>query len=153
MEVFRIAKTKYIRDLTGSGPRTYGGRWNHKGVGLVYTSESRSLAAIEFLVHVPVSIAPKDISIITIEIPKKISRKNIDLKDLPKNWRENLPPEEIARMGSDWANSKESLLLRVPSAIIQNEYNILINPMHPDIGLLKLSKPERFSFDLRLFRN
>jgi RES domain-containing protein len=146
MQVFRIAKTKYIKDLTGAGSRTYGGRWNHKGVGLIYTSESRSLAALEFLVHVPASIAPKDLGIVAFDIPPQVKPKKLDLAILPPNWRQNPPPEKLASIGTQWAQSKESLLLRVPSAIIENEFNVLINPLHPDLKLIKLSKPEPFCF-------
>ena len=152
MLVFRIAKTKYIKDLTGIGSRTYGGRWNRKGVGLIYTSESRSLAALEFLVHVPASIAPKDLSIVTLDIPPQVKPKKLDSVILPPNWRQNPPPEELAAIGTDWALSRESLLLRVPSAIIENEFNVLINPSHPDLKLIKLSKPEPFVFDERLLK-
>jgi len=152
MQVFRIAKTKYIKDLTGVGSRAYGGRWNRKGVGLIYTSESRSLAALEFIVHVPASIAPKHLSIITFDIPPQVKPKKLDLAILPSNWRESPPPEELAFIGNDWALSRESLLLLVPSAIIENEFNVLINPSHPDLKLLRLSKPEPFVFDERLFK-
>jgi len=152
MQLFRIAKTKYIKDLTGAGSRTYGGRWNRKGVGLIYTSESRSLAALEFLVHVPASIAPKDLSIVAFDIPHRVKTKKLDLAILPSNWRQNPSPEELASIGTDWALSRESLLLRVPSAIIENEFNVLINPSHPDLKLIKLSKPEPFVFDERLLR-
>jgi RES domain-containing protein len=152
MQVFRIAKTKYIKDLTGAGSRTYGGRWNRKGVSLIYTSESRSLAALEFLVHVPASIAPKDLNIVTLDISSQVKPKKLDLAILPRNWRESPPPEELAAIGTEWALSKESLLLRVPSAIIENEFNVLINPSHPDLKLIKLSKPEPFVFDERLIK-
>ncbi|HWP91452.1 MAG TPA: RES family NAD+ phosphorylase [Thermodesulfobacteriota bacterium] len=153
MQLFRIAKTKYIKDLTGAGSRTYGGRWNRKGVGLIYASESRSLAALEFLVHVPASIAPRDLSIVTLDIPPQVKPKKLDLAILPPNWRQNPPPEELATIGTEWAQSNESLLLRVPSAIIENEFNVLINPSHPDLKLIKLSKPEPFVFDERLIKS
>ncbi len=152
MQVFRIAKTKYIKDLTGVGSRAYGGRWNRKGIGLIYTSESRSLAALELIVHAPASIAPKHLSIITFDIPPQVKPKKLDLAILPPNWRESPPPEELGSIGTDWALSRESLLLRVPSTIIENEFNILINPLHPDLKLLRLLKPEPFVFDERLFR-
>jgi RES domain-containing protein len=153
MQLFRIAKTKYIKDLTGAGSRKYGGRWNRKGVGLIYASESRSLAALEFLVHVPASIAPRDLSIVTLDIPPRVKPKKLDLAILPPNWRQSPPPEELATIGTEWAQSNESLLLRVPSAIIENEFNVLINPSHPDLKLIKLSKPEPFVFDERLIKS
>lgn len=151
MRVFRLAKTQYINDLSGMGPRLYGGRWNQKGTGLLYTSESRSLAALEFLVHLPMSIAPRDLSIIFFDIPETITLQEIPESSLPKNWREYPPPEVLATMGTKWVHSGESLLLRVPSAVIRQEFNILINPGHQDFGLLKASPPAAFTFDERLF--
>lgn len=73
MRVYRIAKTKYIHDLSGAGARIYGGRWNNKGVGLLYTSENRALATVEHLGHVPLSIVPNELSIATIQIPDDLT--------------------------------------------------------------------------------
>jgi RES domain-containing protein len=140
--VNRIAKTclrashrqaKYIRDLLGTGARIYGGRWNQKGVGILYTSENRALATVEYLVHVPLSIVPGDLSIATIQIPDDISPKEIAISDLPANWRDYPAPPELAELGTQWALTNETLLLRVPSAVVEGEFNILINPLHPDI--------------------
>ena len=72
MEVFRIAKTRYVADLAGTGARLYGGRWNYEGVSLIYTSTTRALATVEFLVHVPIGLIPKGLGIATIELPDDI---------------------------------------------------------------------------------
>ena len=93
MRVYRIAKTKYIRDLSGTGARMYGGRWNKKGVGILYTSENRALATVEYLVHVSSSIVPAELSIAMIQIPDDISPKEISISDLPANWRDYPAPE------------------------------------------------------------
>lgn len=133
MFVYRIAKKNHIRDLSGIGARLYGGRWNRKGIGIVYTSESRALSLVEFLVNVPFSILPNKLCIATVEIDDQIHPKEIPLGDLPKNWHKFPAPLELAEIGSKWAVSNESLALRVPSAVVPHEFNILINPSHPDM--------------------
>ena len=87
MVLYRIAQTTYIDDLSGSGPRLYGGRWNPKGIGVIYTSESRALAALEFFVHLSRTIIPPGLSLASIEIPDKESGKEITMEELPRNWR------------------------------------------------------------------
>jgi len=134
------------------GARLYGGRWNNKGIGIVYTSENRSLATVEYLVHVPISLIPGDLSIASIEIPNLIKPKVVLPGDLPNNWRDYPPPQELAEIGANWASSVDTLLLRVPSAVVENEFNILINPQHPDIKRITISKIEKFRFDTRLLR-
>ena len=77
MIVYRISKTKNIKDLSGTGARIFGGRWNNKGVSIIYASESRALATLEYLVHVPLSLMPTDLSLAAIKIPDSIVPKNI----------------------------------------------------------------------------
>ena len=150
MQLFRIANTRYINDLTGTGARIYGGRWNHKGTGVIYTSENRSLATVEYLVHVPLSIVPGDLSIACLEIPDRIIPKQISLTDLPPNWRDYPAPPELADLGTNRALANESLLLRVPSAVVENEFNVLINPMHLDMSYVAILHVESYTFNKRL---
>jgi RES domain-containing protein len=152
MIVYRIAKTRHIRDLSGMGALLYGGRWNNNGTGIVYTFENRSLATEGYLVHVPISIIPHDLSIASIEIPDLIKPKHILPADLPKNWRDYPPLPELAEIGTKWELSNETLLLRVPSAVVENEFNILINPHRPDMKRISISNIEEFRFDTRLVR-
>lgn len=153
MHVFRIAKTTYARDLTGTGARLKGGRWNTKGVGVIYTSETRSLAILEFLVHVPFAFLPAGLSLTQISVPNNVTINKISKTKLPKNWRDSPPPVELADLGADWALSQETPLLRVPSVIVEHEYNFILNPLHPDIRKIKISKIEPFVFDDRLFNS
>jgi RES domain-containing protein len=83
----------------------HGGRWNKKGVGILYTSENRALSTVEYLVHVPSSIVPTELSIATIQIPDDIRKKEISISDLPANWRDYPEPEELAFLGTRWALS------------------------------------------------
>lgn len=152
MRLYRIAKTEQITDLSGIGARLYGGRWNHRGVAVVYASESRSLATVEYLVHLPQPFAPVNLSLAVIEIPDDVVPEEISTSALPKNWRNFPAPSKLADLGTSWARKKSSLLLRVPSAVVPNECNVLINPAHPDMSRVILAEMERFSFDSRLLR-
>ena len=150
MFLYRISKRAHIKDLSGSGARLYGGRWNHRGVPLVYTSESRSLATVEFLVHVSLPNAPGDLSMATLEVPDNIAPKELVPSSLPKNWRDSPAPIELADLGTQWARSNTSLLLRVPSAVVEDEHNMLINPVHEDLSRVKLVKFLPCKLDKRL---
>ena len=119
---------------------------------LVYTSESRSLATVEFLVHVSLPNAPGDLSMATLEVPDNIAPKKLAPSSLPKNWRDSPAPIELADLGTQWARSNTSLLLRAPSAVVEYEYNILINPLHEDSSRVKLVKVVPFKLDERLMR-
>ena len=152
MFLYRISKNAYIRDLTGAGARLYGGRWNHRGVPLIYTSESRSLATVEYLVHLSLPEAPRDLSMATLEVPDDIAPEPLGLSLLPRNWRESPAPVKLADLGTEWARSRTSLLLRVPSAVIEHEHNMLINPAHDGMYRVELVKVEPYQFDERLMR-
>ena len=152
IKLFRISTSKHINDITGTGARMYGGRWNHAGYPVVYTSDSRSLAALEFLVHVPMAFAPENLSIVEINIQKNIERESINESRLPLNWRNYPAPEQLANLGANWIKSKSSLLLDIPSSVVEKEVNTLINPLHPDIKFVNLSNIDKFSFASRLFK-
>ena len=152
IKLFRISTSEHINDITGMGARIYGGRWNHTGYPAVYTSGSRSLAALEFLVHVPMALAPENLSIVEINIQENIERESINESQLPSNWRDYPAPEQLANIGTNWIKSKSSLLLDIPSAVVEKEVNTLINPLHPDIKFVDLINIEKFSFDSRLFK-
>ena len=150
IKLFRIGLSEHISDMTGTGAKIYGGRWNHAGYPVVYASGNRALAALEFLVHVPMALAPDNLKIVEINIQKKIKRKSIKKNQLPSNWQNYPAPEELANMGTNWIKSKSSLLFDVPSSVVDKEINTLINPLHPDIQFVKLVNIENFTFDPRL---
>lgn len=152
IKLFRISTSQHINDITGTGARIYGGRWNHAGYPVVYVSGSRSLAALEFLVHVPMALAPEDLSIVEINIHKNVKRVSIKESQLPLNWRDYPAPEQLANIGTNWIKSKSSLLLDIPSAVVDKEINTLINPLHPDIIHVNVAIVKGFSFDPRLLK-
>ena len=153
MHLFRIAKTVYIRDLSGAGPRRYGGRWNHKGTAVLYAAETRSLATLEYLVHVPLSYEPLDLSVATLVVPDGVSVRELGLSELPADWNRFPVPSRLADLGSEWVLGNESLLLRVPSAVVDDEFNVVINPGHPEMAEVTVEDVTTYAFDERLLRH
>jgi RES domain-containing protein len=150
--VYRIVPARHARDLSGKGASLTGGRWNAKDTAVIYTSESRSLAAMEFLVHVSLTDIPQEIKIVSIGIPDMNIPNQINPSDLPRDWRTHPAPFSLAEIGSRWAFGMGSLLLRVPSAVMIHEFNILINPIHPDMKSVKIIDVESFAYDARLHK-
>jgi RES domain-containing protein len=152
VQVYRITASRYSRDLSGTGARLHGGRWNPQGISVVYTAESRALATVEYLVHVPLSLVPRDLSLVTLHIPDRLPCKTMAIADLPANWRDYPLLPALANLGAQWVTALETLLLRVPSAAVAQEYNVLINPLHPDMPHLTIAQVEPYQFDARLLR-
>ena len=152
MILFRIAKRKYVEDLSGEGARLFGGRWNPKGTNVIYTAESRSLATVEYLVHLPMSLIPVDIYLAEIHVPDHVNCAQIDPETLPEDWTTSPPPFSLSRKGEEWIRSHESLLLRVPSAVVRMEWNVLINPNHESASEITIASIAPFSFDDRLLK-
>ena len=152
MHLFRIAKTVYIRDLSGAGPRRFGGRWNHKGTAVIYAAESRSLATLEYLVHVPLPYEPLGLSIAALCVPDGASTRAFSLSELPADWNRFPAPSGLADLGSEWVRGNQSLLLRVPSAVVDDEFNLVINPAHPEMADVSIEDVTPYAFDERLVR-
>lgn len=152
MQVYRLAKAKHIRDLSGSGARLAGGRWNQKGTAVLYAAENRALATVEFLVHVPIAILPKNLKMATLEVPDAAPQTTVSVKILPPSWDQYPPPPELAKIGTDWVAANSHLLLYVPSAVVPGEHNVLINPSHPDMKHVRILKVEAYKFDQRLLQ-
>lgn len=152
MIVYRLCKKAYANDLSGRGAETTGGRWNSKGTAVVYTSASRALCTVEIVVHVPAGIIPKDFCLVSISFPENTRILTLDPKDLPDNWTKNPPPASTQKIGNTFIANHEALILKVPSSIIPEEWNYLINPAHKDFKKVKITAIEPFSFDARLFK-
>lgn len=151
MQVYRIAKQKYIKDLSGIGAKTVGGRWNPKGIAVLYTSTSAALSALEVLAHLPAAYFPDDMAIATITVPDELVT-TINIETLPVNWNKIPVPIEIQNFAVSWITEEKYLGLKVPSIIIPKEENLLVNPLHPKFGEIKLVDIEPFSFDTRLLK-
>jgi RES domain-containing protein len=152
MIVYRLGKAKYSKDLSGAGAERTGGRWNSKGVPLLYTSASRALCVTEIAVHVPLGILPKNYNLTAIEVPDKAAVAEIEILNLPFDWKSFPYPDSTKIPGDNFVTSASHLVLKVPSAVVQGDYNYLINPRHAGFAAVKIVSVEPFEFDERLFK-
>lgn len=153
MQVWRIQKRRWVRSaFNGEGASRSGGRWNHKGDPVVYTSASLSLAALELLVHLEPGDLPEDLVSLEARLPDDVRVEWIRPERLPGNWRNYPAPAVLQEIGSEWIRSGRSLVLAAPSAIIPFEHNVLIQPRHPEFSRIRIGKPQPFRLDSRLWR-
>lgn len=149
MEVFRISREIHARTLSSSGSAN---RWNTKGQQVIYTGSSRSLSSLELVVNRG-SVQPAStykVMVISIADDDYLI-KQMQSKDLPLNWRTLAGYSALQKIGSSWYKSQETLVLKVPSAIIIYEYNYIINTEHPDFGSnVQLVRTEDYFWDSRL---
>lgn len=152
MNVYRITREKYTNDLSGTGAKIYGGRWNPIGMSALYASETRALSILELLVHTPKDVIPPNYKLLTIEIPFDQVSQLITVKSLPDDWRKNPGIDELKEIGENLLLKENNLAIRVPSVIVPSEYNIVINPSHSDMSKVKVIEIEDFEFDGRLLK-
>lgn len=145
MQVFRLARYAQRYDLSGYGALLYGGRWNLRGTSLLYTAETRSLAIMEVLVHLTSEELPADMYMLTLEVPDTASRTELLVADMPPDWRRTRSLQPTASLGHAWLEAGTTLALRVPSVVVPQEHNLLLNPAHPEFTQVKLAaEPELF---------
>lgn len=147
MEVFRIALSKFANELRATGLEN---RWNYKGQKVIYAAASRSLACLECLVHSSGETLLRCFSVMVIHVPDDLYVENIDISKLPEDWNVRSRPAECQKTGAEWVASQRAPLLRVPSAVVRNEYNYVINVSHPSFLKIRLIASEPFLFDKRL---
>ena len=147
---WRIIKSRFAADaFSGEGARLYGGRWNSPGIAIVYTASSVSLATLELLVHLDNTSVLPSFSICPVDFNDSLVEL-LDLTTLPRDWHQSPPPTSLQTIGDDWISRGSSVVLRVPSAVIENENNYLINPAHTDFKKLVIGSMEAFKLDSRL---
>lgn len=151
MIVFRLSKSKHAKDLSGKGAEKFGGRWNSKGVAILYSSDSRALCTAEIAVHTPLGILPTDYELTTIQIPENTIIPELEISELPKNWKAIPHSHATQEIGDRFIDDDHFLAIKVPSAVVQGEFNYLINPSHADFKSITILKTEAFTFDERLF--
>jgi len=151
MIVYRLAREKYKDDLSGKGAEITGGRWNSKGTALIYTSSSRALCVTEIAVHTPLGIIPEDYFLISIFIPEDIPTAAYNEKKLPEDWNSYPHGNATQIIGDNFVKDEKYIVLKVPSATVQGDYNYLINPRHKLINKIKIKETALFTFDERLF--
>jgi len=150
---WRIVKKRQAANaFSGEGARLYGGRWNRRGTPVVYAADSLALAALEQFVH----LAGRHVAIrfvsFRVEIPVGLAVEILGAGEIPRNWRQEPPPDETKDIGSAWAKRATSAVLRVPSVIVPVEHDYVLNSFHQDFARIQVSNPEPFGFDPRLWK-
>lgn len=141
MIVYRVTRSLH-QELDGEGARRSGGRWNSPGTSVVYASGSRALAALEYLVHIDVDEVPDDLVLMSVEVPGELSVENV-ANDVAISAKGRA-------MGDTWARDARTVMLCVPSRLIPEEWNYLINPGHASASEVRIVHVRPFVFDERL---
>ena len=149
MTVFRICNSQYSDDISGTGAKNFGARWNSKGLPMLYVTEHISLAVLEMLVHVDFKEVQIPMSILDIRLPETVEIKEIKLSKLKSNWITDLSYTRF--IGDEFIRNHKDLVLKVPSAVVQEENNFLINPLHADFKKIKITQSRILNTDRRLF--
>jgi RES domain-containing protein len=149
MIVYRITDCKYINDLSGVGAALYGGRWNSKDTHVVYTAQSGALALLEAVVHIG-KVPANGYCMATINIPDD-SISSFPLSQLPEDWAGNPPPDYLRVIGDHFINAGKYLVLKIPSVLMMEEHNYLLNPRHPEFKKVKIISQRPVRVDGRLF--
>jgi RES domain-containing protein len=152
MRLWRLADPRFARDLSGEGSRLFGGRWNAPGVAVAYTSEHLSLAVLETLAHLPGPLRERlpPRMAVEIEIPDDAPVSAVNA--LPHKLKPEALSAWCQSKGSAWLSAGEALLLRVPSVLVPQEFNVVINVRHPAMRHVRIVKTTRFAVDGRLLR-
>lgn len=149
MIVYRITNSLYKDDISGYGASIKGARWNSPGISMLYTSEHISLCALEMLVNILLAEVKLNFHLLHISVPDSASIATVAAQKLKQTWRED---EDYTNfIGNEFCKNKDSMLLKVPSSVITEEYNYLINPAHTDFKKVKILNSKPFIFDQRLF--
>jgi RES domain-containing protein len=152
MEVYRLSRERFARQLSGKGAALRGARWNSAGVEVIYVATNRSLAMAEVAVHLSLATLPNDYRMVTLMIPDEVRIKKLSAADLPNNWNQFPHPQSTQQIGDKFVTDNKYAILRVPSAVTKGDYNLLINPAHPDFKKIKIKGVEKFPFDRRIFQ-
>ncbi|WKN42903.1 RES family NAD+ phosphorylase [Tunicatimonas pelagia] len=148
MVVYRLVRRPYANQLDGRGAALFGGRWNSMGSPVIYTAQHRSLAVLEYRVNNPLPVP--DLMMVSVEVPGN-NVTQIAIADLPKDWASYSFESPCAHLGDQWVQSQETLLLQVPSVVVPQEHNILINPIHPQMKQVKVLDVLPFIIDARIY--
>ncbi len=153
IEAWRLDKARHAKDaFTGEGARRVSGRWQHKGIPVVYVSESLALAVLEKFVHLGFDASHIKLVYRKIEIPVTVIVEKLKTTDLPNDWTAEPPSNSTKDIGTDWAIKAETAVLRVPSVLVPKSWNYLLNPTHGDFNKIRIGDPMSFVFDARMWK-
>lgn len=146
MVCFKICQEKYAKKLSASGVSN---RWNKEDEFVIYSASSIALATLEMVAHRSSIIPNIKYKILKIEIADE-EIISLNLKKLPKIWRKIEAYPDLQEIGSSWYHSQKSIVLKVPSAIVPQEFNFIINFKHPDFDKIKLLESIDLNWDSRI---
>lgn len=150
VKAYRIIQEAHIESaLSGEGAAMYGGRWNHQGTPIIYSSSTLSLATLEIIVNLHDVKLVNNLYSIEIEFDSTFCQF-LERSILPIDWERYPSPAKLKNMGTKWAQETASLVLAVPSAVMASELNYLINPNHPDFDKLTIYEPVPYRMDSRV---
>jgi len=149
MITYRITRSAFKSDLSGNGAKLNGSRWNSKGQAMLFTAEHISLATLEMLVHINFVEIPDSFHVLSIDLPESSPQLEIKLSNLKSSWKND--EEYTAFMGDAFLRQNDALFLKVPSAVITDEHNYIINPGHKDFSKIRIVRSKPFTFDKRFF--
>jgi RES domain-containing protein len=149
MVVYRVTRKVYAADVRGEGARRYGGRWNHPLTPCLYTAESRALALLDFSVNTEADKIPGDLVLLTYEVPED-SMMFLKWDCLPPDWQQIPPPVSTMNMGNLILNETDLSVIGVPSSVVPEEKNYLLNYRNMPEGWPKIVEVKEISFDFRI---
>jgi RES domain-containing protein len=151
MEVYRITQKEFAEDLSGNGARLFGGRWNSEGFFALYASSSRSLALLETLAHTPAKMLDVRVyHLITLSVPENKLTQTISIQNLLPDWDAPDTRPFTKKIGDTFLSNKKNLILQVPSVMMPEEINYVINPLHENMKQVKIVNKRRICFDKRI---
>lgn len=149
MIVYRLTQSRFKDDLSGEGASTYGGRWNSKGHRMLYCTEHVSLAVLELVVNFNKSESPFIPTFHLLEINLPETRYlTLQVADLKKDWRADVNYSRF--IGDEFLKAKSALMMKVPSAVVPEENNVIINPFHKDFHKIEIVRAKIYKLDGRL---
>lgn len=149
--VYRIGAARFIADTKGTGAKLAGGRWNDKGIPVLYTSQSIALACLEVLVHYGKRALAAKFRRVSVTVPKGVSLKEVRVNSLDKSWTDYPESRACREIDRDSTGKGRYCILKVPSVVVPEESNHLFNPAHPEFKCLRFGRPQILAFDPRLY--
>lgn len=149
MRIYRLAQSNFAEDLSGTGAKLVGGRWNSPGLNALYSASHISLSILELLVHLKTFNLPPEFKLVSLEVPESLASSVLEIQKLKRNWKDDF--QYTRKIGDGFLKEKEFLLLKVPSAIVEQEFNYVLNCQHPDYKKIKIGSVINFELDKRLY--
>jgi RES domain-containing protein len=152
MKAYRLARKPYANSLSGKGAALKGARWNSVGVEMIYAASNKALALAEVAVHLTAATVPDDYMMVVLDIPDALEIQEVLSTSLPEGWNVFPYSRATQSVGDDFIRENRVPVLKVPSAVVRGDFNLLLNPHHSAFKEITIEETERFPLDSRMFR-